>query len=351
MADEVLLTVTAFRYSLSLVIILLSFSKLALSDNSSSVDCPPWFFHNSTTHQCQCYQSDLSDKDIRCTATGVLLGAGHCMTNEKNEGMYFAKCYYFQMPNCSATINNYFSLPSNASEVNEYMCAPMNRKGLVCGECIDGFGPSATSVAYMCSNCSSLWSGVLLYILVEFGPSTIFYIIVLTFRINMTSAPMPCFVWFSQLIVYVLLKDTSELNELLAQSHSGSSRYIMMFVGSLFGIWNLDILKYILPPFCISRKLNIIHIELLECFSAFYPLFLIFLTWVCVEIHGHNFRPVVLLWKPFHRCFVCLRKRFDTKKDTVDVFVTFLLLTYSKFMYQSLQFFWQSIHTKEWPSI
>ena len=35
----------------------------------------------------------------------------------------------------------FISLPENVSELNDYMCGPMNRKGLVCSECIDGFGP------------------------------------------------------------------------------------------------------------------------------------------------------------------------------------------------------------------
>ena len=260
------------------------------------------------------------------------------MTNEKDEGTFFAKCFYFQIPNGSATtINGYFALPSNVSELNDYMCGPMNRKGLVCSECIDGFGPSITSLVYMCANCSSPWSGILLYVAVEFVPTMVFYLIVLTFRISMTSAPMTCFVWFSQLTVYILFKDHGVMDKIIVQSHSESVKYLLMFTGSFYGIWNLDILKYALPPLCISSKLSIIHIELLECISSLNPLFLIFVTWFLVEVHDCNFRPIVLAWKPFHRCFVRLRKGYDTKTDIIDVFATFLLLTYSKLAYQSLQ--------------
>ena len=36
----------------------------------------------------------------------------------------------------------------------------------------------------------------------------------------------------------------------------------------------------------------------LQYLSAFYLLLLIALTYACVELHGHNFRPIVWLWKP-----------------------------------------------------
>ena len=40
--------------------------------------------------------------------------------------------------------------------------------------------------------------------------------------------------------------------------------------------------------------------------------------------------------KPFHRCCVNARRRWDTKASLIDVFATFLLLSYSKFLYVSL---------------
>ena len=73
----------------------------------------------------------------------------------------------------------------------------------------------------------------------------------------------------------------------------------------------------------------------LQYVSAFYPLLLIALTYACVELHGHNFRPIVWLWKPFHRCCVNVRRRWDTKASLIDVFATFLLLAYSKLLFVS----------------
>ena len=320
-----------------LVAIVLSLAGLVCSSEPSNTECPPWFFYNTTTNHCQCYHNQHLDKDIHCTKTGVYIGLGNCMTYEENVGTFFAKCFYFQLPHGSVLASGYLPLLRNVSELNDFMCGLMQRKGRVCSECIDGFGPSVTSFGYKCTKCSDSWKSLLLYALVEFGPTTIFYFLVLTLRISMTSSPMNCFIFYSQLMVYTIFKDPVILNKMIIQSQSEAVKYMMIVAGSFYGVWNLDILKYIVPPMCISPKLSIIHVEFLSLLSALYSLLLIILTWICIELHGRNYRLLVLFWKPFHRCFVRIRNGYDTKKDIIDVFATFLLLTYSKLIYQSVQ--------------
>ena len=105
----------------------------------------------------------------------------------------------------------------------------------------------------------------------------------------------------------------------------------------LYGLFNLDFSHHnVLPPYCLSRKLKPIHLSLINYTSVFYPLLLIFLTWLCVELHGRNFRPLVWLWRPFHRCFVRLRRGWDTRRDLIDAFNTFFLLSYDQLMFQAL---------------
>ena len=102
-----------------------------------------------------------------------------------------------------------------------------------------------------------------------------------------------------------------------------------------FLIW-ISFTNIIIPAFCISSHIWPIHIAFLGYFSALYPILLIFLTWLCVKLHGYNFRPLVWLWRPFHRCCVKLRRSWDNKNDIIDVFATFFLLSYHKCLYQSV---------------
>ena len=103
---------------------------------------------------------------------------------------------------------------------------------------------------------------------------------------------------------------------------------------SICDVWNLRFFRYFMPSFCISSRLKPIHVAFLGYISIFYPLCLIILTWVCVEVHDRNFRPIVWLWRPFRRCFIHLRRGWNTKNDIIGVFASFFLLSFSKGLYQ-----------------
>ena len=304
--------------------------------------CGPW--HYQSDEKCQCYRRDGVPVDwIRCTNESALLLFGHCMTYEKGEGTSVSGCLYFQVEGhkVSDSEPGYIELSNNISELNDYMCGPMNRKGFLCRECIDGFGPSFTSLGYECSNCTNTY-GIPLYLLIEFVPLTVFYLVILVFQVNLTTSPMTCFIYYSHLVIAVTsIRQNSALNKVLFEpSNSLEAKKIKFALISVYGMWNLDIFRYAVPPFRISSKLTLAHITILGYISVVYPLCLIIITWICVEIHGRNFRPLVLLWRPLHRFFVQLRRGWDTKSDIIDVFCTFLLLSYSKLVYQSLNLIW-----------
>ena len=103
-------------------------------------------------------------------------------------------------------------------------------------------------------------------------------------------------------------------------------------------LWNLDFLRYIVPPFCISKNFKLIHTILLGYVSILYPLCLITLTWVCIKLHDENFRPIVWLWRPFHSYLVKIRRGYGSKNSIIDVFSAFFLLSYSKLMFQTAFF-------------
>ena len=269
---------------------------------------------------------------MKCTNEGTLLSIGHCMTYNEEEGTVAIECPYFQLKGHDMAERGYIKLPSNVSELNEYMCGSMNRRGWLCKDCIDGFGPSITSTGYKCVNCTDVWYGVPLYLLQEFVPITTFFVVILIFRIHLASAPMTCFILYSHLrTIEVLLDPQPPMSDIL---NKPVSKVILLF----YGAWNLDFVRYILPPFCVSNKIQLTHILLFNYILSIYPIVLILLTWLCVELHDRNFRLLVWLWRPFHSCFIKLRKKWDIRRDMVDVLASFFLLSFSKMAYQSILF-------------
>ena len=110
--------------------------------------------------------------------------------------------------------------------------------------------------------------------------------------------------------------------------HSGNVYSSFMAFGAL-------ILSVSLCHHSVSvASFTLMHVEFFRCIPVIYLLFLIFLTWVCIELHGRNFKLFVVLWRPFHRCFVKLQRGWDKTSSMVDVFATFFLLSHGRLVYQ-----------------
>ena len=297
---------------------------------TSSDQCPPWFFFNATSNQCECFSSPNTDRFIKCTEHGALLKFGYCMTYKEGEGFFVGLCNYFKasiFQNVS-TKDNYIVLPDNTSELNDFMCGPLNRKGVMCSQCIDGFGPSVTSTGHTCSNCTDASYGVPLYLFLEFVPITVFYFIVLLFRINVTSAPMVAFVFYCQIGVSTFL--------IMSNRYLFDTTLTYKFLNTLitfYGIWNLDFFRYIIPPFCVSPNLKPIHISFLYYISAFYPLLLITVSWIFILLHSRNCTLIVWMWSKLKGYILKTNVKYDGKNTMIDVFATFFLLSYAKLVF------------------
>ena len=324
-----------------LAILLLNTAHCQRKNYSSVIDddeqCPPWLYYNDTLDQCSCYKSSSRDVECRESEHDTVLRFGRCMTYGEENETYVGLCQYFIIDHFldNITERQYISIPDSVQDLNKYMCKPLNRKGKICRECIDGFGPAVTSVGYQCSNCTSAWYGIPLYLFLEFVPITVFYLAILVFRISVTSAPMTSYVMYSQLLVFAFTVDIEAINVIRAEINGGIYT-VLNIVIMMYGVWNLDFFRYIVPPFCVSSQFKIIHIVFLTYISAFYPLCLIAITWACIELHSHNFKPLIWLWNKTHRLFFMMKQGWNSKNTVVDVFATFLLLSYTKLMIQSL---------------
>ena len=316
--------------------VMLVFSTTGMKDQETrllamdTTACPPWFALQNTsgTDRCACINS--TDTAVKCDqlAQRSYLLLGYCMTHDDSSGNTFlGRCPYYQKP----TDHWYLKLPTNISHLNHFMCSPLNRKGLLCKDCLDGFGPAPS---YACENCKQHdYQGVVIYLLLEFVPITAFYLLVLVFQIRVTSAPLNGFILFSQAVVSAY-NSLVDFNALLTYTDTLNILAKILFTG--YGIWNLEFFHYFVPPFCVSENIRNVHMLMLHYIPAIYPLCLIAITYVCIKLHDRNFRPIVWLWRPFHKCFTRARRSWDSQASIVDVFATFLLLSYSKFLFVSL---------------
>ena len=258
---------------------------------------------------------------------------GFCATSTEQEGLYYAG--YCPFSHTKNSTNIMFSeLPSDPDLLNEIMCGPYNRKGLLCGECIDGYGPAAFSPYKKCENCSKLSTGfaVSLYLLLELTPITLLFVCVVVFRLSITAGPLLWYVLFCQIYMYMFTlhkKTYLYVYKYILFHVSPPLQMLFCFSLILSNSWILQFWTFLIPPFCISEKLSSVHIELLSLVPAVYPIVLVIITCILMELHARNYRIIHMIWKPFGNFLSKLNITTVTSDAVFQAFATFILLSSS----------------------
>ena len=298
-------------------------------------DCPTWFVSwSNQTGDCKCgVQKFSSLVVVKCDeySDKTMLLSGYCMThNESTDVTVVGSCPYNSHKTDYREL--YVKLPQNVSHLNEFMCGGLNRTGPLCSQCKEGLGIPVFSYTFGCLPCLESLSGWLLYIFLAVFPTTIFFLIVIIFQVRVTSAPLNAFIFVCQFL-------SNGVNSMPYDFYGRSTfmYYLMFVLTTVFGFWNLDFFRYVLPPFCISDKLTPIQVLALEYMVAFYPLLLIVTTYVCVELQARDCRIIVWLWRPFSRCLAFVLRGRKISFSFVHAFSSFLLLSYSKILFVSFQ--------------
>ena len=93
------------------------------------------------------------------------------------------------------------------------------------------------------------------------------------------------------------------------------------------GIWTF-FRGDILPGVCIN--VSPLHILVLDYLVAVYPMLLMAVAYTVVQLHDFGFRPLLYMWKPFHRYFVRFRRQWGIQTTIMDAFVTLFFLSTTK---------------------
>ena len=262
--------------------------------------------------------------------------AGVCITQLNSSNFTVAGlCPYFseKLLWSKYPLSNYYLFPEKLplTELTSFTCGAYNREGCLCSKCKSGYGPAVYAFSLMCAKCSSSSvAGWALYLFLVLFPITVFYIFVIIFNIRATAPPFTAFVLMCQTycmidLMYVPLK--------MKLTQVKSLTILWQTVRLFCGFWNLDFFRYIVPPFCVSSHLSNIQAVSLEYIHVVYPLVLILITFICIELHARNVKVLVLMWKPFHRCVTHLRRTWDPRASIINAFSTFLLLNLSKLIF------------------
>ena len=298
------------------------FSSVAVSNTS----CPTWFYFNNTSQQCECGKI-LGGIQCNQQERKVEIEVGTCVTYAGQEGLYyFGGCPF--IPTRNNTNRMLSELPRNHSLLNDAICGHYNREGLLCGRCIDGYGPAVFSFDRKCADCSeqSMGYAIILYLSLKFIPITLFFMCVLFFRINITSGPFLGYVVFCQLYM-AYLQFRLHLYVYIYSHVSESTKILFHSSLALSDMWSLQYFRFVIPPLCLSTNLTNIHIELFGLATAVYPIILVVITYILMELYARNYRIIHILWKPISIPLKKLNITSVTSDALIHTFATFILLS------------------------
>ena len=293
--------------------------------------CPTWF--EPSNGKCKCGKTIHDIVKCDQTLQEVAILDCYCMTHNESTGTVVGACFYNCVSDKDLQDVVYRPMPNTVENLTQYMCGYFNRDGQLCGECKTNYSPPVYSYDLHCTMCTDDQYNWMKYVAIAFAPLTIFLVLVLCCRISATSPKLYGFVMFSQFIAI-----PANVRILLVAIYNNSSpgaSIAVQTLAAIYGVWNLDFFRtFITHSICL--KVNTLQALALDYSIAFYPLALIIVTYVLIELHDHNIRIIVWIWRPFHRCFARFRQQWDIRTSIIDAFATFILLSNVKFLSVSL---------------
>ena len=295
--------------------------------------CPPGFIFNAN-QTCTCPENDDHYEGyIKCDSNvASIIGSTWIGQIENDtEDCLETSCYFIgtcPMHYCNPLTHEFQMLPKTSS-LNDVICKKY-RQGVLCGECIKGYGTALNTWTYECVECNEtyLGSNVMRYLASVYIPCAALLLFVLIFNIKLTLGSMNAFILFSQMIVtnFDLTSHGSIPLAEPAETVANAYRFI-------YAIFNFDFIEKLSSPICLSQKLNMLSVLLFNYLLVSVCIIFVIITVLCNELskkclskHERDRR----LIGPLNQCSIF--KRFP--KSTAETFIlllsTIILLSYSK---------------------
>jgi len=294
--------------------------------------CPKWSFCGTDkTCLCPTNQNVLRCDEISNGSYALSFLDCTCVTYNQNEHVIeFGFCVYACGWKASKYDIAYHEMPQDILDWNNFTCGHFKRSDTLCGRC-DGtrnLYPRAYSFDISCTECQHSQMNWLMYIISAFLPLTMFCFVILLFKINVYSSQLQGFILFSQFIsIPALSRVLININVL---ENKPLLSHFVKFLSALYGIWNLDFFRGYNSGYCL--KFGTLGVSSLDFAIALYPLLLVALTYGLVTLYDKNFKPLVILWRPFGMFFGTFIQDWKVKTSLIDSFSSFVFLSNMKFL-------------------
>ena len=152
-----------------------------------------------------------------------------------------------------------------------------------------------------------------------------FYIIILLFHISIPSSVLLGYTLNAQ-----LLSAPAIARVLLLFCADNVWCKNMAHLANINSIWNLDFFRFYNLDICL--KTDTLETLALDLIVGVYPLILIAITYLIIQLYDANFTLFLICWKPFKTFSTKVKRNWNLRTSTIDSFASFLLLSSVKFL-------------------
>ena len=206
--------------------------------------------------------------------------------------------------------------------VNESKLCIQNRKGLICGQCEEGYSVFYHSENFNCGRCPYGAIGLLIYVVSELIPLVILFALVMVLKLKMTSGLMQSLLLFAQITTFI--NRTPSVVTL-----SPASQIFLRIHSFLLGFLSLEFFRLDALSFCLWRGATVLHNLMFRYMTALFSFFLLGLFILIVK------RSSLIT-----NIICCKRIRKITKLlnfSIVHGITTVLILSYTQYTLTSFQ--------------
>ena len=302
-----------------------TFEGLAIQFMAELTACPP-MYKLIKTNTCYCYQNDdlyhtsffscfISEND-----TYSSISNGYWVNYDGNSSDILVGYCPAGFCNIASGKNSFmvslpFSYNASQHELDQAVCH--NRRGVLCGECVEGKVVHFHSRSFECKATCKCDKGPLFFLIAEILPVTLVFLFLILLDIKLTSGGVSGFIFFAQMYESINIKLESFIKNDISDRATA-------FHHILYQLFNFDFLEINSLSFCLWKKAITLDILVLKYVVSLYALLLILGVVILIRICSR---------------FQYLKLRFKTY-SVVQVISTFLIIVYSKCTYVSFNILW-----------
>ena len=241
-------------------------------------------------------------------AIAINAWAGYAnISNASQHNLYTGVCV---APLCNRNLskscllnNQRCSLPQSVQELEMAICGE-NRRGQLCGRCIQGKVVYYHSKEFTCGSSANCRYGSLIYIASELIPVTVIFLVILVFNISLTSGALYSFVFYIQI-----------LSRLDVTAFDSTTQTVFDVFQVLLGIFSFEIRN---GEFCVIHTNSIMHMLAIKYLTLVYAFILVLTTILILKVNS--------CYKCVKLCRKCGRR--NIRGSIVDGLSAFLVLCY-----------------------